>query len=112
VKQTAQSLGGNAQEGSGNARRHRTAIAYAAPHKWQGGERRGLWKVSPLFSICSLGVMRSRELVDESGEIAEPLGGRRGLHARRGHLRAAVRRWPKSRIRLYQEARIVEDSQR
>ena len=42
MKQTAQSLGGNAQEGSGNARRHRTAIAYAAPHKWQGGERRGL----------------------------------------------------------------------
>jgi len=39
VKQTAQSLGGNAQEGSGNARRHRTAIAYAAPHKWQGQKK-------------------------------------------------------------------------
>ena len=25
---------------------------------------------------------------------------------------AELRRWPKSRIRLYQEARIVEDSQR
>jgi hypothetical protein len=70
-----------------------------------------------MFSICSRGVMRSRlkhsiELVDESGEIADHLAGVEDFMLAKATYDAAVRRWPKSRIRLCQEARIVEDSQR
>ena len=62
-------------------------------------------------------VMRSRfnrsiELVDESREIADHLAGVEDFMLAKATYDAAVRRWPKSRIRLCQEARIVEDSQR
>ena len=61
--------------------------------------------------------MRSRfkhsiELVDESGESADHLAGVEDFMLAKATYDAAVRRWPKSRIRLRQEARIVEDSQR
>ena len=62
-----------------------------------------------MFSVCSRGVMRSRfqhsiELVDESGEIADHLAGVEDFMLAKATYDAAVRRWPKSRTRLCQEA--------
>ena len=54
----------------------------------------------------------SIELVDDTGEIADHLAAVEDFMLAKATYDAAVRRWPKSRIRLYQEARIVEDSQR
>jgi hypothetical protein len=59
--------------------------------------------------------MRSRfkhsiELVDETGEIADHLAGVEDFMLAKATYDAALRRWPKSRIRLCQEARVIEDS--
>ena len=51
----------------------------------------------------------SVELVDGDGEIADHLAGVEFLLARATY-DAALKRWPKERIRLRQETRIVEDS--
>ena len=50
----------------------------------------------------------SVELVD--GEIVDQLAGVQDFMLARATYDAAVRRWPKARIRLCQEARIIEDS--
>jgi hypothetical protein len=70
-----------------------------------------------VLSLFAVRVVRSHfkhsiELVDESGEITDHLAGVEDFMLAKATFDAAVRRWPKSRIRLCQEARIVEDSQR
>jgi hypothetical protein len=50
------------------------------------------------------------ERVDGNGEIADHLAGVEDFLLAKATYDAAVRRWPKERIRLRQEARIVEDS--
>jgi hypothetical protein len=52
----------------------------------------------------------SVELVDDNGEIVDQLAGVQDFMLARATYDAAVRRWPKARIRLCQEARIIEDS--
>jgi hypothetical protein len=52
----------------------------------------------------------SVELVDDNGEIVDQLAGVQDFMLAKATYDAAVRRWPKARIRLCQEARIVEDS--
>jgi len=54
----------------------------------------------------------SIELLDESGEITDHLAGVEDFLLAKATYDAAVNRWPKSRIRLCQETRIVEDNQR
>jgi hypothetical protein len=69
------------------------------------------------FSLCS-GEHRlagshfkhSIELVDDNGEIVDQLAGVQDFMLAKATFDAAVRRWPKARIRLCQEAKIVEDS--
>jgi hypothetical protein len=51
----------------------------------------------------------SVELVDDDGEIVDQLAGVQDFVLAKATYDAAVRRWSKSRIRLCQEARIVED---
>jgi hypothetical protein len=43
-------------------------------------------------------------------EITDPLAGVKDFMLAKATHDAAVRRWPKARIRLWKEARIVEDS--
>jgi hypothetical protein len=50
------------------------------------------------------------ERVDGNGEVADHLAGVEDFMLAKATYDAAVRRWPKARIRLCQEARIVEDS--
>ena len=50
----------------------------------------------------------SVELVDDNGEIVDQLAGVQDFMLAKATYDAAVRRWPKARIRLCQEARIVE----
>jgi hypothetical protein len=50
----------------------------------------------------------SVELVDDNGEIVDQLAGVQDFMLARATYDAAVRRWPKARIRLCQEARIIE----
>ena len=52
----------------------------------------------------------SVELVDDTGEIVDHVAGVEDFMLAKATYDAAVRRWPKARIRLCQEARIVEDS--
>ncbi len=52
----------------------------------------------------------SVELVDGNGEIADHLAGVEDFMLARATYDAAVKRWPKGRIRLRQETRVVEDS--
>ena len=52
----------------------------------------------------------SIERVDGNGEIADHLAGVEDFMLAKATYDAAVKRWPKTRIRLRQEARIVEDS--
>jgi hypothetical protein len=52
----------------------------------------------------------SVELVDDNGEIVDQLAGVQDFMLAKATYDAAVRRWPKARIRLCQEARIVEDT--
>ena len=52
----------------------------------------------------------SIERVDRNGEIADHLAGVEDFMLAKATYDAAVKRWPKTRIRLRQEARIVEDS--
>jgi hypothetical protein len=52
----------------------------------------------------------SVELVDRDGEIADHLAGVEDFMLARATYDAALKRWPKERIRLRQETRIVEDS--
>jgi hypothetical protein len=51
---------------------------------------------------------QTRELVDDNGEIVDQLAGVQDFMLAKATYDAAVRRWPKARIRLCQEARIVE----
>ena len=67
------------------------------------------------FPLCSEwgSVVRSHfkhsiELVDDNGEIVDQLAGVQDFMLAKATYDAAVRRWPKARIRLCQEARIVE----
>jgi hypothetical protein len=53
---------------------------------------------------------RSFELVDRQGEIAYHLAGVEDFLLARTAYDAPVKRWPKERIRLRQETRIVADS--
>jgi hypothetical protein len=67
------------------------------------------------FSLCSGGIVRSHfkhsiELADDNAEIVEQLAGVQDFMLAKATYDAAVRRWPKARIRLCQEARIIEDS--
>jgi hypothetical protein len=67
------------------------------------------------FFLCSGGVVRSHfkhsvELVDCNGEVADHLAGIEDFMLVKATYDAAVRRWPKERIRLCQAARILEDS--
>jgi hypothetical protein len=48
--------------------------------------------------------------VDDNAEIVDQLAGVQDFMLAKATYDAAVRRWPKERIRLRQEARIVEDS--
>jgi hypothetical protein len=48
--------------------------------------------------------------VGGDGEVADHLAGVEDFMLAKATYDAAVRRWPKARIRLCQEARIVEDS--
>jgi hypothetical protein len=50
------------------------------------------------------------EKVDGDGEIADHLAGVEDFMLARATYDAAVKRWPKERIRLRQETRIVADS--
>jgi hypothetical protein len=64
-----------------------------------------------------LGIVRSHfkhsiELVDDTGEIADHLAAVEDFMLAKATYDAAVRRWHKSRVRLRQEARVVEDSLR
>ncbi len=52
----------------------------------------------------------SVELVDDYGEIVDQLAGVQDFMLAKATYEAALKRWPKDRIRLCQEARIVEDS--
>ena len=52
----------------------------------------------------------SVELVDGNGEIADHLAGVEDFMLARATYDAAVKRWPKERIRLRQETRVVEES--
>jgi hypothetical protein len=52
----------------------------------------------------------SIELVDGDGEIADQLAGVDDFMLAKATYDAALKRWPKERIRLRQQARIVEDS--
>jgi hypothetical protein len=52
----------------------------------------------------------SIELVDGDGEIADQLAGVEDFMLAKATYEEAVKRWPKERIRLRQQARIVEDS--
>jgi hypothetical protein len=51
----------------------------------------------------------SIELVDREGEIADVLAAVEDFLLARATYEAARQRWPKERIRLRQETRIVED---
>jgi hypothetical protein len=67
-----------------------------------------------LFSLCSGGIVRNHfkhsiELVDREGEIADVLAAVEDFLLGRATYEAARQRWPKERIRLRQETRIVED---
>jgi hypothetical protein len=67
------------------------------------------------FSLCSGGIVRSHfkhsiELVDDNAEIVDQLARVEDFMLAKATYDAAVRRWPKARIRLCQEARIIEDS--
>jgi hypothetical protein len=48
--------------------------------------------------------------VDDNGEIVDQLAGVQDFMLAKATYEAALKRWPKDRIRLCQEARIVEDS--
>jgi hypothetical protein len=50
------------------------------------------------------------ELVDGDGEITDHLAGVEDFMLARATYEAAVKRWPKERIRLRQATRIVADS--
>jgi hypothetical protein len=52
----------------------------------------------------------SIERLDGNGEIADHLAGVEHFMLAKAAFDAAVKRWPEARIRLRQEARIVEDS--
>ena len=52
----------------------------------------------------------SIELVDRAGEIADVLAAVEDFLLAQATYQAARQRWPKERIRLSQETRIVEDS--
>jgi hypothetical protein len=52
----------------------------------------------------------SVELVDREGEIVEVLAAVEDFLLAQATYEAAKQRWPKERIRLSQEARILEDS--
>ncbi len=52
----------------------------------------------------------SVERVDGDGEIADHLAGVEDFMLAKATYEAALKRWPKERIRLRQETRIVEDS--
>ena len=52
----------------------------------------------------------SVEVIDNYGNIIDHLAGVEDFLLAKATYDAAVRRWPKERIRLCQEARIVEDS--
>jgi hypothetical protein len=54
----------------------------------------------------------SVELVDREGEIVEVLAAVEDFLLAQATYEAAGQRWPKERIRLCQEARILEDSTR
>ena len=73
-----------------------------------------MWLPFPLCSELGIGVashFKHRvELVDDNGEIVDQLAGVQDFMLARATYDAAVRRWPKARIRLCQEARIIEDS--
>ena len=52
----------------------------------------------------------SVEVIDDYGDITDHLAGVEDFLLAKATYEAAKRRWPKARIRLCQEARIVEDS--
>jgi hypothetical protein len=52
----------------------------------------------------------SIERVDDNGEIADHSAGVEDFILAKATYDAAVKRWPDARIRLCQEARLVEDS--
>ena len=71
-----------------------------------------LWR---MFSLCSGGIVRSHfkhsvELVDGEGDIVDILAAVEDFLLAQATYQAARRRWPKERIRLSQQTRIVEDS--
>jgi transposase len=68
-----------------------------------------------VFPFCSRWVVRNHfkhsiELVDHEGDIVDVLAAVGDFLLARTTYEAARQRWPKERIRLCQEARIVEDS--
>ena len=52
----------------------------------------------------------SFEFVDENGDITDHLAGVEDFMLAKATYDAALKRWPKERFRLCQDARIVEDS--
>jgi hypothetical protein len=67
------------------------------------------------FSLCSGGIVRNHfkhsvELVDREGDIVGVLAAVEDFLLAQATYQAARQRWPKERIRLSQETRIVEDS--
>jgi hypothetical protein len=68
-----------------------------------------------MFPLCSGGIVRTHfkhsiELVDREGETADVLAAVEDFLLAQATYQSARQRWPKERIRLCQETRIVEDS--
>ena len=68
-----------------------------------------------MFSLCSGRIVRNHfkhsvELVDGEGDIVDVLAAVEDFLLAQATYQAARQRWPKERIRLSQETRIVADS--
>jgi len=86
---------------------------------WAGRSR--LWthdgSAVTVFRFCSRGIVRNHfkhsvELVDGEGDIVDVLAAVEDFLLAQATYQAARQRWPKERIRLSQQTRIVEDSSR
>jgi len=62
-----------------------------------------------MFPLCSGGIVRTH-FKHREGEIADVLAAVEDFLLAQATYQAARQRWPKERIRLSQETRIVEDS--
>jgi len=68
-----------------------------------------------VFPLCSGGIVRNHfkhsvELVDVQADIVDVLAAVEDFLLAQATYDAAVRRWPKERIRLSQQSRVLEDS--